>query len=153
MVNKLLPDQISKFWPIIKYAVEQSLPPIVIDHPDKLNRILAATLSGKLEVWASYKHLKDGTIKFNGIVITQILYDEITLLKSLLIYSVYAYEDTSYDTWSEAYNSIGKYAKSQGCVRFVAYVSAPSVLKIVHRLGGDTSFTFISVALPSSFND
>jgi hypothetical protein len=153
MVNQMLPDQISKFWPIIKYAIEQSLPPIVIDHPDKMNRLLSALLSGKLEVWASYKHLEDGTIKFNGIAITQVLYDDVTDLKSLLVYSVYAYESTDELTWIEAYETISKFAVSKGCVRFVAYVSAPSVLKLIKRLGGDTSFTFISLPLSRPLND
>ncbi len=149
MITKLLPDQISKFWPIIKYAVEQSLPPTVGDHPDKMNRILSGMLSGKLDVWASYRHLEDGSTKFDGIGVTQILYDEASDTKSMLIYAVYAYEKTLPSTWSEAFEAISKYAVSKGCGRYVAYSSIPYVIDMAKQFGGDTSFTFISFPLPA----
>jgi len=153
MVTKLLPDQIAKFWPVIKYAVEQSVPPTVGEHPDKMNRILSAMLSGKLDVWVSYQHQEDGVTKFDGIGVTQILYDEASHTKSLLIYAVYAYEKTVPETWAEAYEAVGKYALSQGCNRYIAYSSVPFIIEQAKRFGGDTSFTFISLPLPSSFNN
>jgi len=148
MITRLLPDQIAKFWPVIKYAVEQSLPPTVGDHPDKMNRILSGMLSGKLDVWASYRHLEDGTTKFDGIGVTQILYDDASNTKSMLIYAIYAYEKTTPETWAEAYETVGKYAVAQGCNRYVAYSSIPYVVEQAKLFGGDTSFTFISFPLP-----
>ena len=150
MLTRLIPDQISKFWPIIKYAVEQSLPPTVGDHPDKMNRILSGMLSGKLDVWASYRHLADGTTKFDGIGVTQILYDDASNTKSMLIYAIFAYEQTLPETWLEAYEAVGKYAVAQGCTRYVAYSSVPYVVEQAKRFGGDTSFTFISFPLPKT---
>ena len=152
MLTRLLPDQISKFWPVIKYGVEQSIPPTVGEHLDKLNRLLSGMLSGKLDVWASYNHLENVT-KFEGIVVTQILYDDASNTKSLLIYAIYAYNTLAEETWREAYEALGKYALSQGCNRFVAYSSEPFVIRQAKLLGGDTSFTFISFPLPSAFND
>lgn len=151
MLTKLLPNQISNFWLIIKYAVEQSLPPTVGDHPDKMNRILSGMLSGKLDVWASYRHEEEVT-KFDGIVVTQLLYDDASNTKSLLIYAIYAYEDTLPSTWTEGFEILFKYAKSKGCYRCVAYSSVPYVVEQAKKLGADTSFTFISFPLSSSFN-
>lgn len=153
MVTQLLPDQISKFWPIIKYAIEQSVPPTVGEHPDKMNRILSGMLSGKLDVWVSYRKLADGTTKFDGIGVTQIQYDEATNTKSMLIFAVYAYEKTTPETWLEAYEAVGKYAKSKGCNRYIAYTTVPYIIEQAKMCGGDASFTFISFPLPSSFND
>jgi len=147
MLTKLLPDQISKFWPIIKYAVEESLPPTVGDHPDKMNRILSAMLRGSLDVWASYIHQEDGTTKFDGIGVTQILYDDASDTKSMLIYTVYAYEKTTPATWAEAFEAIGKYAKSKGCTKYIAYSCVPYIVEKAKLFGGDTSFTFISFPL------
>ena len=146
MITKLLPDQISRFWPIIKYAVEESLPPTVGDHPDKMNRILSAMLCGKLDVWASYRHEGEVT-RFDGIGVTQVLYDDASDTKSMLIYAVYAYEKTLPSTWADAFETISKYAKSKGCRRYVAYSSIPYVIEQAKLFGGDTSFTFISFPL------
>ena len=151
MITKLLPEQISKFWPVIKYAVEESLPPVVGEHPDKMSRILSGMLSGKLDVWASYRHQPDGVSKFDGIGVTQILYDEASHTKSMLIYAVYAFEKTLPETWAESYEAISKYAIANGCNKFVAYSSVPFVIEQAKRFGGDTSFTFISFPL-SQFN-
>jgi hypothetical protein len=149
MLTKLLPDQISKFWPIIKYAVEQSLPPTVGDHPDKMNRILSGMLSGKLDVWASYRK-EEGVAKFDGIGVTQVLYDEASNTKSMLIYAIYAYEKTTPETWSDAFEAVSKYAISKGCNRYVAYSSVPYVVDMAKQFGADTSFTFLSFPLPKS---
>lgn len=143
MITKLLPDQISNFWPIIKYAIEESLPPVVGEHPDKMNRLLSAMLSGKLDVWASYRHEEDAT-KLDGIGVTQILYDDASGTRSMLIYAVYAYEKTLPSTWIESFESISKYARSKGCNRFIAYSSVPYIVEQAKLFGGDTSFTFIS---------
>ena len=149
MLTKLLPDQISKFWPIIKYAVEQSLPPTVGDHPDKMNRILSGMLSGKLDVWASYRK-EEGVAKFDGIGVTQVLYDEASNTKSMLIYAIYAYEKTTPETWSDAFETVSKYAISKGCNRYVAYSSVPYIVDMAKQFGADTSFTFLSFPLPKS---
>jgi hypothetical protein len=153
MLTKLLPEQISKFWPVIKYAVEESLPPTIGDHPDKMNRILSGLLSGKLDAWASYRHLPNEVTKFEGIAVTQILYDEASNTYSMLIYVAYAYEKMAPESWVEAYETVGKYARSKGCTRYIAYSSLPYLIDMAKKFGADTSFTFISFPLPSRFND
>jgi len=149
MITKLLPDQIATFWPIIKYAVEEALPPTVGDHPDRMNRILSGMLSGKLDVWASYRREEEVT-KFDGIGVTQFLYDDASDTKSLLLYAVYAYEKTLPETWSESFEAIVKYALSKGCTRMIGYSAVPKVVEMAKVFGGDTNFTFISFPLPKS---
>jgi hypothetical protein len=151
MLTQLLPDQISKFWPIIKYAVEAALPPITQgEHPDKMSRILSGMLSGKLDVWASYKHQEDGVTKFEGIVVTQILYDDASNIYNLLIYAIFAYENTTPDTWTDGYETLVKYARSKRCTNIVAYSSVPHIVNLARGLGADTNFTFISFPIPKS---
>ena len=148
MLTKLLPDQISTFWPVIKYAVEQSLPPTVGEHPDKMNRMLSAMLRGDLEVWASYQQPER---KFEAIVVTQILYDDASNMKNLLLYCVYGYIKISDSSWIEAWEAMNKYAASLGCKKIVCYSSNPFIIQQAKLFGGDTSFTFISFPI-SSFN-
>jgi len=143
MLTKLLPDQVSKFWDVISYAMEQSLPPTVGENPDKMNNILMAALSGKLDIWASYR--KDDKVnKFEGIIATRIIYDDVTCMNNLLIYAIYGYNKVSEDSWNSGMKTLLKYAKTQKCSLIVAYSNEPRVVEVVNSLGGDTSFSFIS---------
>lgn len=144
MLTKLLPDQISRFWPIIKYAIEESVPPIVGEHRDKMNRILSAALCGKLEVWASYKK-SENNIKFEAILVTQFIYEEASNTKNLLLYCVYGYALMSKESWKEGFEAINKYAKANGCNEIIAYSANKQVIDIAKAFGADTSFTLISI--------
>ena len=143
MLTKLLPDQISNFWDIIKYSVEESLPPIVGDHPDRLNRILSSLLCGKSECWASYNRQDSGT-KFEGIVLTKMLYDDASDTRNLLIYCLYGYEDVNKESWLDGIKALAKYAKSKKCNQIIAYTEYDYIINIVKSLGGEAKFTFIT---------
>jgi len=145
MITKLLPDQISKFWDIIKYAVEQSLPPIVGEHPDKMNRILGSALSGKVEVWASYT--KGEVNKFEGIVLTELLRDDVSNTSNLLIYCLYGYSGVENNSWMDGLVKLAEYAKSRKCSRIIAYSDVPYIIELVNKLGGETRYTFLSFDL------
>ena len=143
MLTKLLPDQISKFWPIIKYAIEESLPPTTDERPDKMNRILSSALSGGIEVWASYEREEDGA-KFEGIIVTKINLDDASGTKSMLMYCLYGYTDVEPEAWKEGLNILAKYAKARGCTRITAYTSIPYMINLAKKLGADADYTFIS---------
>ena len=143
MLVKLLPEQVAEFWDIIKFAVEESLPPIVGDHPDKMNRILSSLLSGKTECWASYRRGEEGTV-FEGICLTKIIYDDASDTRNLLLYCIYGYEKTLEEAWMEAFRSVAKYAKAKGCNDIVGYTDVPYLIEKAKLFGGDTSYTFVS---------
>lgn len=146
MLTKLLPDQISKFWDIIRYAIEQSLPPTAGEGPGKMKKILTSLLSGKSQCWASY--IVDGDNRtFEGIVVTRIFYDDVSDTRSLLIYCLYGYEGASQSSWTNGLKTLVKYSKSKNCERIIAYTDLPNIVKLVERLGGDTSYTFLSIPL------
>jgi hypothetical protein len=142
MLTKLLPEQVSKFWDVIKFGLEESLPPIVGGHPDRMNRILTALLTDKAICWASYKREK--TVKFEGIAVTRILYDDVSNTRNLLIYAVYGYETVDRQTWLEGITALAKYASSKRCDAIIAYTDLPHIVEIVRDLGGDTATTFLS---------
>lgn len=139
MLNKLLPDQVAKFWDIIKYGIEQSLPPIVTNHPDKMNRILASCLMGQAEVWASYIR-NNGNVKFNGIVITRLLVDDVSMTNNLLIYCIYGYESIDSQTWLQGLKALADYAKAKKCSQVVAYSYFPQIASLAKRLGGEVEY-------------
>ena len=145
MLTKLMPDQISKFWPIIKYAIEQSLPPTVGEHPDKMNRILSSTLSGTTEVWAMYE--KGNKIKLEAIILTRLVLDDASGTRSLLLYCLYGYEEVSDDKWGDGLSILFKYAKANKCSKIVAYSSIPHIINLANKFGASTEYTFISFDL------
>lgn len=140
MLTHLLPDQIAKFWDIIKYAIEESLPPTVGEHPDKMNRILSSLLSGKTQCWASYQRNEEGA-KFEGIVLTQVLYDDASNTKNLLIYCLYGYNPVEEYSWINGIKSLAKYARGQGCGQVIAYTDVPYMIEMTKKLGGEAKYT------------
>jgi|GEM_PF-1948415 hypothetical protein len=143
MLTRLLPDQISKLWDIIRYAIENSGPTTDNEQPDRMNRILSAALSGRVSIWASY--VKGEVNKFEGIVVTDTLYDDATGIKNLLIYSIYGYVDkVDKKSYVTGISALSKYAKSLGCTNIVAYTKDREIVALVNRLGGDTSYTMLS---------
>lgn len=145
MLTRLLPEQISAFWPIIKYAIEESLPPVTGEHPDKMNRILSSALSGGLDVWASYERKDE--VKIDAIVITKLILDDASGTKSLLLYCLYGYTDIPEESWKKGIESMIKYAKSCGCSRMVGYSSIPHIISMAGNFGANTEYTFISFGL------
>lgn len=145
MLTKLTYEQVSQFWDIIKYAVENSLPPIVGEHPDKMSRILSAALCGRLEVWALHKDRR-----FEGIMVTKFIYDDASDTKNLLIYCVYGYRPVTGREWLEAAKVLFKYAKSKGCIQVIGYTNVQHIIKLAKTVGGDDTYTFVSADINRS---
>lgn len=146
MLTKLMPDQISKFWNVIKYAIEDSLPPTVGESPDKMNKILAALLIGKAQCWASY--VKGGEEnKFEGLVITKILYDDVSDTRNFLIYCLYGYEIVSKSSWVSGLETLVKFAIDRDCSQIIGYSDVPMIIDLVNKLGGSTKYTFVELPL------
>lgn len=151
MLTKLLPDQISKFWNIISYALDQS-PPITLTSPkDWKNRILSSALSGKIIVWASYT--KGEVNKFEGLALTTILHDDLMMANSLLIYYVYGYTKVSESSWKEGIIALAKYAKSKNCLNIVAYTNDEKLIEVVKLLEAKADITFITFDIDRCINN
>lgn len=146
MLTLLLPDQVSKFWDVISYAIEQSLPPIADESPDKMNKILSSLLCGKAQCWASYV-VEGETRRFEGIVVTRIVHDDVSGIKNLLIYCLYGYDIVNRSSWISGFKSLVKYATSKGCNRIIAYTDVQHIINIVEKLGGETKYRFVSLPL------
>jgi hypothetical protein len=143
MLVRLMPDQISKFWDVIKFAIEQSLPPIAGESPNKMENILMSALDGSIEVWASYTKSAESN-KFEGIVLTEMLYDRPSRTKNLLLYCLYGYEDVDKQSWVSGIVTLAKYAISRGCTQIVTYTDIPYMISLAKSLGAEAKYTFIS---------
>ena len=144
MILRLTPDQIANLWDMIKYALEQS-PPIRVDVKDYrwTNRILESAMNGSISIWVAYQKSDEGT-KFEGVGITSIEVDKFARQKSLLIYYVYAYRDTNFISWQEAFDMMSKYARSRGCSKIITYSNNEQIISLAEGVGGDVSTRFIT---------
>jgi hypothetical protein len=146
MLTKITPDQVASMWDVIRDAIEKSLPPISSEDKNRMNNILTSLLCGKSHCWMSYVKNEDKNI-FEGLLITRIIYDDISDCKNLLIYCIYGYEFVGRSSWTEGLKTLVKYAAGLGCSNIVAYSSVPSIISLIDKLGGDTSFKFIKLPL------
>ena len=143
---RLLPDQISKLWDIIRYALEDS-PPLTVGNINSrlISNILTAALSGEIDVWVSYT--KEGELKLDGIILTSFEIDKFVKEKSLLIYYLYSYRDADVSRWIKGLKSLAKYAKTRNCSKIMAYTNVPTMINISEKLGGNIDTRFITFNL------
>lgn len=146
MLVRMIPEQISRHWEVISYAIENSLPPTAGRSKDRMNRILTALLSGSKQCWVSSRY-ENGVGIMEAILTTQILKDFDEGTRNLLIYSLYGYEQISKESWISGFDALSKWARVNNCDKIIAYSNVRSVIEVVNSFGGDTSFSFISIPL------
>ena len=144
MINQLLPDQIATLWDYIKYAFEQSVPPSADRGIYDSNQVLSALLSGKAQCWILYEKI-DNVRRFEGVVITEIIRDNIMGVRNLLIYSLYG-DNISNRSWREGLVALAKWGIKNGCRNIVGYTDNKLIVNKVLQFGGSIS-TFISIPI------
>jgi len=135
-----MPEQVSEHWEVIKYAIEESLPPISLNSPHTLNNVLIKLMSGEMVCWMAY----DSDKKVIGFAVTTIVEDSNSETKSLLLYTIYAYENTKGIDWIEGYEALSKYALSRGCINMVGYTRNEKLINIAEKFDSDSTYRFVS---------
>lgn len=144
MLVKLLSEQITSYWNVIKYAVEESVPPIANENYNKMNKILEALLNGSMDCWVS---VSDEDKRVEAVVVTAISEDYCSGIRNLLIYSLFGYSEISDKSWAEGFETLSKWAKKLGCVRMIAYTDVERIKEVVKTIGGDTRYSLVSIPL------
>lgn len=148
MLTELLPEDIPKYWDLIKYAAREALPPIVHGSHETMNRIFANLLAGGMTCFVSHT-VRDGQTVIEGIVLTSVFEDMCSGTKSLLLYVVYGYGETTGETWISGHEYFSKYARSKGCVQMLGYTDLNKVKRIVEMFGGEARYTLLTIPLNS----
>jgi len=143
MITKLLPENVTDNWDVVKEAIRGALPPFALDTPDKMTRILESIILGQLDVWVLYD--SEEGIKIKSIWTTSIVTDSESKTKNLLVYSIYNFDHTVEDNWSAGLQSMKDYASANDCSAITGFTKVPAILKFVDSCGGDTSVTFIRI--------
>lgn len=140
VIIKMLPEQITKHWDTIRFTLERSIPPVTYQSPETMNRILESALIGSIQVWAIFD-----SEEIVGILTTTLTIDGPSQVKNLIVYSLFGFKKISDKVWESCYEGLRKYASDNACHRMGAYTSSSSVMDLVKRLGGDTSYHFVTV--------
>jgi len=148
VLTELLPEDIPRYWDLIKHAMERGLPPVVHGDPETRNRIFTSLLSGGMNCFVSHT-VKDDQTVIEAIILTSIFEDNCSGTRSLLLYLVYGITKTTSETWISGYEYFSKYARSKNCTQMIGYTDVEKVKKIVEMFGGEARFTLITVPLDS----
>lgn len=142
MLVRLLPEQISVQWDMIKPAILESLHSA--HESADTNETLTSLLNSSSQCWASIRR-DNGRDIIEGLVITMVTKNLFDKEKNLLIYSLYGYDMSNRDAWEGGFRTLAIFAKSEGCSRIIGYTNVPSLIKLVESLGGDTKQRLISI--------
>ena len=142
MVQQIMPEQVPKFWEAAKDAIELAIPDVYGESPQKMNNILSSLLNGAMILWVTFGG-EEG--KTNGLFITKIIEDDITEVKSLLLYCLHTYYSVTPDIWAEGWKAMRKYGMSLGCKRMVAYTDVPFIINEAEKVGGTVSYTYLDM--------
>jgi hypothetical protein len=133
-----------EYWPYIKECIVLALPPYVKSDPENILRIQEKLLVGTLECWGL---LDPESGQLYGVMTTQIVVDDITGTKNLLIFSLTLTEEHEFDIWNDGYEAMMKYAKFKQCTSIMAYTNRNDMKEIAMKLGGDVEWSLINFPL------
>ena len=139
MIVKLMPEQIADLWDSIRYAIINSVAPIVDPTPDNIQNILCQMLRQDMQCWCIFDDKKN----IYGYVVTSIVVDPSTDFRTLIIYCMFFYDKASPDMWVESNTTIEKYAKANKCTRIAAYSANPDAVSIAEKFGYNKDYTYL----------
>ena len=143
MILRLLPEQISEQWDIIKPTIEESLHSACEDVDT--NEVLTSLLNASSQCWVSSRKADNGGNIIEGIIITVITRNLFGEGRSLLIYSLFGYSMDTKEAWRGGAEALALFARSNGCSRITAYTDVPSLIKLAENLGGTANQRLISI--------
>ena len=126
MLTKLLPNDIEKYWGVIRQVAYENIADIKTE--EQLISLLEKLMLGHVICWLYSKKVEDGYVT-TGLILTTFIADDIAGVRSLLIYLAYAFEELDDLAYAESFIALCKYAKSQNCVNMITYTDVPKLIE------------------------
>ena len=134
MFIKLLPDQVTWFWGLIKQAIINAYKIPKDFQQDFTLSMLEKLLTGMSQCWLNYE--MDGeNRKIHAVCITSILDEKSHGVKTLSIEALYGFRLISMDNMNSMYLKLEKFALSEGCSVLAADYSTSRVKEFLDYLG------------------
>jgi len=128
---KVPAQQIPLLWEHIKFAVVSADRIDERDLQNYLGNLLGDLLSDKAQCFVRM----DEQRMLLAVVITRVMFDEMTGYRSLLIQCLYSFKPVSTDEWITNMNIVEAYAIKRGCKKVIAYSTNPRVFELAAELG------------------
>lgn len=134
---KLMPDQISHYWDLIKTAIEESSPEV---SAEGANVILENLLCDAMQCWLML--LKDGEeFRLQAVIVTTLFRDNFYQTMYLRLCCLYGFAPLSPELWQEGFEAMRDYAKSVGCSHMEAFTDRKGLPEMIERqFGGRTNY-------------
>lgn len=148
MLVALQNEQVPKYWDIFKEVIRKSIPTDASQLPDRLNKMLYASLTGRLQLWFMYD---DATSEddFYGALITKKQEDDLTGQKALLVYAFYNWRQASRATRDADALALLRIAKGYGCAYVTGYCASRLVAETMIKCTGRTGEIINYVIVPT----
>ena len=157
MIVRATSEQISYYWPEIRKAIEEAMPPVAYRSPEYFNNILYSLLAGDRHCWIVFRPEDEKTIqtRFLGIALTEFNIHDAAQVKNLHLFVLYFDPDifVSDEELLDSYKTLLDFARDQNCHRIIGYTASRRIIDIVKKAGGAADYTFCSLEtgiLPAS---
>jgi hypothetical protein len=133
----LTSEDVAHHWDRYAPGIERGLDGFVaLPTHEVMNNILAACLSGQLQMWAVRVVRSESEIDLAGVLITAVLDNPITGLRSMWIYGI-APHYYDQEIWTEALNRLQLVAKKANCWQIQTFVRRGRMLEALKDMGAD----------------
>lgn len=141
---KLLPEQVSRHWDIIRFALEETAGPgqevdenLAIIYAEKM-------IAGQVQCWVVYEKDKfpEGVL---AMVFTSIIKDAITEKKNVHIIGIYIFDRraaTDKSIWKRSLITLVKFGKGNSCSGVTFFTNVPELLRMAKEIGMTLDFTY-----------
>jgi len=134
MFIKLLPEQLVKFWDMIRFAIAETFMPRNSCTNAHLQAILTSLLSGKMQCWMAFEKA-EGERKFIGFIITRIGEEPAIKERCLYVDSIYAFDKVPESVLFRGQKILESFAVKNNCKSIVALTESESIVKLAERNG------------------
>ena len=131
---------VAKHWDLIKGSISEAFPPTCVPDEKGMLSVLQQILAGGMQVWACLRNRYP--VEAVALLTTYIATEPITGTKSLLLFSLYAWEPLQRQDYLDGFETMKKYALSEGCTNISYYTANSLFSKLAQEVGFNTQFNF-----------
>ena len=140
MIVQLTPDQVAENWEQYEKTISNSLSPTLKGATIMMSNILQGIMTGKMQLWSAVDN--NGV---QGICLTTVIIDPGTYAANLLIYSLASISRLTPSSLKDGLDYLVAFAVNNNCNGVVAYTQDKTIIDYVNAIGGDTSWTYLTV--------
>lgn len=151
MLVNLPSKKIAETWDTFREIIRRSIPTDPAMLPDRLQRMLYAALTGRLQCWLLYE--EDGSDDFYGGIVTRTSIDDLTGQKSLLIYALATFKQASRAAREADFISLKRVAREWGCQYVTAYCESRLVAETTIKANKGQGRIVSYIQLPTNVEE